>query len=144
MTGRHDSAREPDTRPLFVISIAAQLAGMHPQTLRVWERRGLLSPRRTARNIRLYSEADIALLRRIQELGETGLNLAGVERVLDLERRLARAERRAAALEAELAERVREAQEELERIRRSGRADLVPVVPPGPPAHRYKPVVRTT
>ena len=90
-----------DTR-VFLIGIAAELAGMHPQTLRVYERRGLITPRRTARNTRVYSEADVALLRRIQELSEEGLNLAGVERVLRLEQRLERAERRARDLRAEM------------------------------------------
>lgn len=90
-----------DTR-VFLIGIAAELAGMHPQTLRVYERRGLITPRRTARNTRVYSEADVALLRRIQELSEEGLNLAGIERVLRLEQRLARAERRARDLRAEM------------------------------------------
>ena len=87
---------------VFLIGIAAELAGMHPQTLRVYERRGLITPRRTARNTRVYSEADVALLRRIQELSEAGLNLAGIERVLRLEQRLARAERRARDLRAEM------------------------------------------
>ena len=90
-----------DTR-VFLIGIAAELAGMHPQTLRVYERRGLITPRRTARNTRVYSEADVALLRRIQELSEEGLNLAGIERVLRLEQRLERAERRARDLRAEM------------------------------------------
>ena len=85
---------------MFLIGIAAELAGMHPQTLRVYERRGLITPRRTARNTRVYSEADVALLRRIQELSEEGLNLAGIERVLRLEQRLERAERRARDLRA--------------------------------------------
>ena len=89
---------------VFLIGIAAELAGMHPQTLRVYERRGLITPQRTARNTRVYSEADVALLRRIQELSEDGLNLAGIERVLKLEQRLERAERRARDLGAELAE----------------------------------------
>jgi MerR family transcriptional regulator/heat shock protein HspR len=87
---------------VFLIGIAAELAGMHPQTLRVYERRGLITPRRTARNTRVYSEADVALLRRIQELSEEGLNLAGIERVLRLEQRLERAERRARDLRAEM------------------------------------------
>jgi MerR family transcriptional regulator/heat shock protein HspR len=87
---------------VFLIGIAAELAGMHPQTLRVYERRGLITPRRTARNTRVYSEADVALLRRIQELSEEGLNLAGIERVLRLEQRLERAERRARDLRAEI------------------------------------------
>jgi len=94
----------PRSPRAFLIGIAAELAGMHPQTLRVYERRGLITPRRTARNTRLYSEADVALLRRIQELSEEGLNLAGVERVLKLEQRLERAERRIAGLREELAE----------------------------------------
>lgn len=85
-----------------MIGIAAEMAGMHPQTLRVYERRGLIRPRRTPRNTRVYSQADVMLLRRIQELSEEGLNLAGVERVLTLERRLERAERRASDLRAEL------------------------------------------
>jgi MerR family transcriptional regulator, heat shock protein HspR len=88
----------------FLIGIAAELAGMHPQTLRVYERRGLVTPRRSARNTRLYSEADVARLRRIQELSEDGLNLAGIERVLKLEARLERAERRIRDLAAELEE----------------------------------------
>jgi MerR family transcriptional regulator/heat shock protein HspR len=87
---------------LFMIGVAAQRAGMHPQTLRVYERRGLINPRRTARNTRVYSEADVALLRRIQELSEEGLNLVGIERVLGLEERLDRAERRIRDLRAEL------------------------------------------
>jgi MerR family transcriptional regulator, heat shock protein HspR len=85
-----------------MIGVAAQRAGMHPQTLRVYERRGLISPRRTARNTRVYSEADVARLRRIQELSEEGLNLVGIERVLRLEERLDRAERRIGDLRAEL------------------------------------------
>ena len=89
---------------MFLIGIAAELAGMHPQTLRVYERRGLITPQRTAKNTRVYSEKDVALLRRIQELSEEGLNLAGIERVLKLEARLERAERRARDLGTELAE----------------------------------------
>ena len=131
----------PETRPLFMISVAAELAGMHPQTLRLYERRGLLTPSRTARNTRLYSQADVAILRRIQELSEEGLNRAGIERVLALERTLERAERRAEALEAKLAAQVAAARREAEAIRRSlrtgeivlarrGNAALVRPVPP--------------
>ena len=83
----------------FLIGIAAELAGMHPQTLRVYERRGLITPRRSARNTRLYSQADVARLRRIQELSEEGMNLAGIERVLALEGRLERADELQDALE---------------------------------------------
>ncbi len=90
------------TERLFMIGVAAELAGMHPQTLRVYERRGLINPRRTARNTRVYSQADVARLRRIQELSEEGMNLRGIERVLRLEERLERAERRIRDLRAEL------------------------------------------
>jgi len=75
-------------RPLFMISVAAELADMHPQTLRMYERRGLLRPQRTAKNSRRYSQRDVERLRRIQELSELGLNLAGVERVLAMEEQL--------------------------------------------------------
>jgi MerR family transcriptional regulator, heat shock protein HspR len=109
----------PETRPLFMISVAAELAGMHPQTLRLYERRGLLTPSRTARNTRLYSQADVAILRRIQELSEEGLNLAGIERVMSLQQSLERAERRIEALESKLAAQVVAARREAEAIRRS-------------------------
>lgn len=79
---------------MYVISIAAELAGVHPQTLRVYERKGLVSPHRTEGNTRRYSERDIARLRKIQELTQEGINLAGVMRIMDLERQLERAEAR--------------------------------------------------
>ncbi len=79
---------------MYVISIAAELAGVHPQTLRVYERKGLVQPHRTEGNTRRYSERDIARLRRIQELTQEGINLAGVMRIMELERRLERAEAR--------------------------------------------------
>jgi MerR family transcriptional regulator/heat shock protein HspR len=79
---------------MYVISIAAELAGVHPQTLRVYERKGLVQPQRTEGNTRRYSESDIARLRRIQELTQEGINLAGVMRIMELERRLAREELR--------------------------------------------------
>lgn len=102
-----------DAETVFLIGVAAARAGMHPQTLRVYERRGLITPARTARNTRVYSDADVALLRRIQELSEEGLNLAGIERVLALEARVARAERRA-----------RDLQDEMEAMREDHRAAL--------------------
>lgn len=129
-----------DTRPLFVISIAAELAGMHPQTLRVYERRGLVRPGRTAGNARRYSQADVSLLQRIQTLTEEGLNLAGIERVLELELRLAASERHAAALERTLVEQSAAAAAAQEAVRRSLRAEIV-LVRTGPPAVRIKPVV---
>ena len=75
-------------RPVYMISVAAQLAGVHPQTLRAYEQRGLLRPQRTSGNTRMYSQADIERLQLIQELTAEGINLAGVFRILDLERRL--------------------------------------------------------
>jgi MerR family transcriptional regulator, heat shock protein HspR len=80
-------------RGVFMISVAAELAHMHPQTLRTYETRGLIEPQRSPKNTRLYSQRDIELLRRIQQLTAEGLNLAGVERVLALERRVAELER---------------------------------------------------
>src|SRR6478672_7194117 len=81
-------------RGVFMISVAARLADMHPQTLRVYEARGLIEPQRSPKNTRLYSQRDVALLRRIHQLTAEGLNLAGVERVLALERRVEELERR--------------------------------------------------
>jgi MerR family transcriptional regulator/heat shock protein HspR len=77
---------------VFMISVAAELAHMHPQTLRMYEARGLIHPKRSPKNTRLFSQRDVALLRRIQQLTAEGLNLAGVEKVLTLERRLAELE----------------------------------------------------
>ena len=105
---------------LFVISVAAELAGVHPQTLRIYERKGLVDPARTGGNSRRYSEEDIERLRRIQSLTNEGLNLAGVKRVLELEDLVA-------ALEAQLAETRAEAREAVDRVRRSHRRDLVPL-----------------
>jgi MerR family transcriptional regulator/heat shock protein HspR len=82
-------------RGVFMISVAAELAHMHPQTLRVYEARGLIAPQRSPKNTRLYSQRDVELLRRIQQLTAEGLNLAGVERVLALERRVEELERKA-------------------------------------------------
>jgi MerR family transcriptional regulator, heat shock protein HspR len=82
-------------RGVFMISVAAELAHMHPQTLRMYEARGLIQPKRSPKNTRLFSQRDVALLRRIQQLTAEGLNLAGVEKVLMLERRLAELEGKA-------------------------------------------------
>ena len=105
--------RSAQVRAVYVISIAAELSGMHPQTLRIYERKGLLEPARTQGGSRRYSEADITMLRRIQELTEEGLNLAGVKRVL--------------ALEAELHQVRTEAARAVDETHRSYRRDLVPV-----------------
>lgn len=114
-------------RHTFMIKIAAELSGMHPQTLRMYERRGLIRPRRSARNTRLYSDADVRRLRRIQELSADGLNLAGIDRVLRLEDRARQAEERTEALEAELRAAETAHRQELNDLRRSLRAELVPV-----------------
>jgi MerR family transcriptional regulator, heat shock protein HspR len=112
-------------QPLFMISIAAELAAMHPQTLRMYERRGLLQPRRSAKNTRLYSQADVERLRRIQELTDLGLNLAGVERVLRLEEELAAALAQVARLQAQVAAASEQLRAETTRVERSLRHDLV-------------------
>ena len=92
-------------RGVFMISVAAELAEMHPQTLRMYEQRGLIEPKRSPKGTRLYSHEDVEKLRRIQQMtAELGLNLAGVERVLDLEEQLERTRRRVAALERRRAE----------------------------------------
>lgn len=132
----------PDTRPLFMIGIAAELAGMHPQTLRMYERRGLISPSRTRGGTRLYSEADVARLRRVQEMSETGLNLTGIERVLDLERALDHALDRVRALEREMLTQAAAAMQELEAMRRSLSTEIVHIRRAGPPARIVKPIIR--
>ena len=119
------TARVEHDRGVFMISVAAELADMHPQTLRMYEARGLIEPKRSPKGTRLYSHADVERLRRIQELTSGGgMNLAGVERVLELEAKLERMqrkvgqlERRAAALQDEI--------QRLEAVRRSVRADIV-------------------
>jgi MerR family transcriptional regulator/heat shock protein HspR len=119
------------SRGVYMISVAADLAGMHPQTLRIYETRGLITPKRSPKNTRLYSQQDVDRLRRIQELtGELGMNLAGVERVFELEEEIDRMRRRMRNLERH-AQRVQaELQKELERVRRSFKFELVPYEPP--------------
>jgi MerR family transcriptional regulator/heat shock protein HspR len=118
-------------RGVYLISVAAELAGMHPQTLRIYETRGLITPKRSPKNTRLYSQEDVDRLRRIQELtGELGMNLAGVERVFELEEQIDRMRRRMRNLERH-AQQVREQlEQELERVRRSFKFELVPYEPP--------------
>jgi len=111
---------EYSTRAVYVISVAAELAGVHPQTLRIYERKGLLDPARTGGGNRRYSEADIAHLRRIQLLTNTGLNLEGVRRVMALEGEIMR-------LRAELERTRATAREAIEQTHRHYRRDLVPV-----------------
>jgi len=114
-------------RGVFMISVAAELAEMHPQTLRMYEARGLIEPKRSPKGTRLYSQRDVDMLRRIQEMTtDLGLNLAGVERVLELEQQLARATRRLQDLESRSAQMREEMEREIEAVRRSFRAELVP------------------
>jgi MerR family transcriptional regulator, heat shock protein HspR len=135
--GPSDSVRIGETRGVFMISVAAELADMHPQTLRMYEVRGLISPKRSPKGTRLYSQADVERLRKIQRLtGEEGLNLAGVETVLELEDRLRKVRAEVSKLRAEATEMERQMETELERVRRSLRAEIVPygayaVVPAG-------------
>jgi MerR family transcriptional regulator/heat shock protein HspR len=105
-----------DDRPRYMISIAAELVGMHPQTLRIYESKGLVRPKRTPGNTRLYSEADLERLRLIQRLTtELGLNLAGVETVLRLEDQLDRLQRRLDRMETEMRDRIRNVEREYKR-----------------------------
>jgi len=119
VAGTQDPKRH-SPRAVYVISVAAELAGVHPQTLRIYERKGLVDPARTSGGSRRYSEADIAQLRRISELTDEGLNLAGVKKVLELEARVAQ-------LEADLAEARRAVGEAVESTHRQYRRDLVPL-----------------
>jgi MerR family transcriptional regulator, heat shock protein HspR len=118
-------------RGVYMISVAAELAGMHPQTLRIYETRGLITPKRSPKNTRLYSQDDVDRLRRIQELtSEMGMNLAGVEKVFEMEAELERMRRRLRALERQAERAQRELHEEIERVRRSVKRELVVYEPP--------------
>jgi MerR family transcriptional regulator, heat shock protein HspR len=141
---RRDGAPFQEDQGVFMISVAAQLAGMHPQTLRIYEERGLIKPARSPKQTRLYSQRDVERLKRIQQLTtEFGLNLAGVERVLELEElmetmeeRLAHMRRHAAKLEQEMRKRIDE-------VHRSYRRELVPWEPPGAALGTRIPIERT-
>jgi len=120
-----------DERPRYMISVAAELVGMHPQTLRTYEQKGLVQPKRTAGNTRLYSEADLERLRLIQKLTtQLGLNLAGVEAVLDLEEQLRRMRSRMERLEREMHEAIRQ-------VHKQYRRDLVLYEPARLPERRW-------
>jgi MerR family transcriptional regulator/heat shock protein HspR len=119
------SARVDHHRGVFMISVAAELADMHPQTLRMYEARGLIEPKRSAKGTRLYSHADVERLRRIQELtSDGGMNLAGVEKVFELEEQLERMQRKVGALERRAAELQGEIRR-LEEVKRSVKAEIV-------------------
>ena len=119
-------------RGVFMISVAAELAEMHPQTLRMYEQRGLIEPKRSPKGTRLYSQEDVDRLRRIQELtSEMGMNLAGVEKVFELEQELERMRRRMRALERQAEKLEMEMAAELDRVKRSFKFELVPYEAPG-------------
>jgi MerR family transcriptional regulator, heat shock protein HspR len=116
-----------EDRGVFMISVAAELAEMHPQTLRMYEARGLITPKRSPKNTRLYSQKDVEQLRRIQRMtGEEGLNLAGVETVLDMEARVERMRGELERMRKRTEELERQMVQEVEKVRKSLRAELVP------------------
>ena len=113
-------------RPVFMIGIASELIGVHPQTLRMYEQKGLLRPRKSLKNTRLYSQEDVELGRYIQRLTqEMGMNLAGVKKVLDLERRIVRLEAEARVLREELEKKEREHSRVVAEVHRSYKRELV-------------------
>jgi MerR family transcriptional regulator/heat shock protein HspR len=118
---------DENERALYIISVAAELAGVHPQTLRIYERKGLIEPQRTEGRSRRYSDRDIELLQHIQELTNEGVGLAGVKRILDLEATVEAAEEEIARLRAQLRKARQEVAEAEERVHRKYRRDLVPV-----------------
>ena len=118
---------DDDQRALYIISVAAELAGVHPQTLRIYERKGLIEPSRTEGRSRRYSDRDIALLQRIQELTNDGVSLAGVRRILELEAEVEALRARVAMLEDAVAQARDDAQSAVRDVHRSYRRDLVPV-----------------
>ena len=118
---------EQRDRALYIISVAAELAGVHAQTLRIYERKGLIEPRRTEGGSRRYSDRDITLLRRIQDLTNEGVSLAGVRKILDLETELEDARDRIGELEADVEDLRRELRERVEAVHRQYRRALVPV-----------------
>jgi MerR family transcriptional regulator/heat shock protein HspR len=120
------SERIDARRGVFMISVAAELAEMHPQTLRMYEARGLITPQRSPGKTRLYSQADVDRLRKIQQMTEEGLNLAGVETVLEMEQQLHRLRSELSRMRQRAAEAEKRMLEEIEQVRRSLRADLVP------------------
>jgi MerR family transcriptional regulator/heat shock protein HspR len=128
MTDRHMPGVPDDDAPVFVISVAATLAGMHPQTLRTYDRIGLVSPGRTSGRGRRYSARDIAVLREVQRLSQDeGINLAGVKRILELELAVGALQTRLAEVQAELEAMHADMARRERQVHRSYRRDLVPV-----------------
>lgn len=135
----------PADQGVFMISVAARLAGMHPQTLRIYEERGLIKPARSPKQTRLYSQRDVERLKRIQELTtDFGMNLAGVERVLALEEVMEAMQRRLDSLSARAEEMEREMLARIDEVHRSYKRELVPWEPPGAALGTRIPVQRPT
>src|SRR5947209_12704323 len=127
--GERPPVSSPQDRAVYIISVAAELAGVHPQTLRIYERKGLVTPARTAGNTRRYSDRDIERLRMIQRLTQAeGINLAGVRMIVEMASELERMRRRVERLDRDLEQARRYAQEEIERVR-SSRASGGEIVP---------------
>jgi MerR family transcriptional regulator/heat shock protein HspR len=122
-----DAPRSQPDRALYIISVAAELAGVHPQTLRIYERKGLIEPSRTSGRSRRYSDRDIALLQRIQELTNEGVSLVGVRKILDLEAQLEELHDQVDDLQEALAAAREELAAAVAEVHRSYRRDLVPV-----------------
>lgn len=130
MSPKRDGQPDP-RRGVYMISVAAELAGMHPQTLRIYESRGLITPKRSPGKTRLYSQEDVEKLRRIQELtSELGMNLAGVEKVFELEEELDKMRARMERLQAKTDELEQEMADEIESVKRRYRAEIVKYEPP--------------
>ena len=114
-------------RGVYIISVAAELVGVHPQTLRIYERKGLLTPSRTAGNTRRYSERDIARLQTIQRLTQEGVNLAGVKMIVEMENELDRLRERMQLMREQMRQAEERVRREVDRVRREFRAEIVPL-----------------
>lgn len=135
MAGKRD--KRDKEKPVYMISVAAKLTGMHPQTLRIYERKELVSPGRTAKSTRLYSEGDIDRLKYIQQLTQdAGVNLAGVKIIMELQNKLDNIGKTIVAMEAEMVEAERRKDEEVKRAAKRHRYDLVLVPKARQLAHR--------
>jgi MerR family transcriptional regulator/heat shock protein HspR len=125
--GRRQRSEDDGDRGVYIISVAAELIGVHPQTLRIYERKGLLSPHRTSGNTRRYSARDIARLQTIQRLTQEGVNLAGVKMIVDMENELDRMRLRMDQMRLEMDRAEQRLRREVDRVRREYRGEIVPV-----------------
>ena len=122
-----DESEREGERGVYIISVAAELVGVHPQTLRIYERKGLLTPSRTAGNTRRYSERDIARLQTIQRLTQEGVNLAGVKMIVEMENELDRLRERMQLMREQMRQAEEQVRREVDRVRREFRAEIVPL-----------------